>query len=254
MKKIHFSFVLSMLFLGLTAVVLISCRKYVDYVEESPRVELICELNIPGGCFDQWQMWDDGYGNKCLEPAGNYLRTLNYLNTLPTAAGGPGPTTTTNTPDSYSGSNAALLTTKIFLVQGTPIVIPGLVGTDSLDISNQTIRVGKRYTQKPLKFQGYYKYEPVNGDSALISVLLSKFNTGTAKRDTLGLGRLAIKGAVSSYTFIDLPINYPVTDVTPDSLTLLICSSAGINFKELMHCQGQIGSNLWIDEISFVMP
>ncbi|HOV11832.1 MAG TPA: hypothetical protein PLL90_08715, partial [Bacteroidales bacterium] len=106
---------------------------------------------------------------------------------------------------------------------------------------------------KPLKFRGYYKYAPVGGDSALVSVLLSKYNPALGKRDTIGLGREIFKNVVTEYTMIDLPINYQSQE-TPDTLTLLVCSSAGIRFDDLMNCKGQVGSTMWIDEIFFIMP
>jgi len=254
MKKLQYSFIIAILsFFGISLAVT-SCREYIDYPVEEPPIDLLCTLNIRGGCLDQWELVDDGFGYKSLEPAGDFLRTLNYLYTLPAAAGGPGPKTTFNTDDSYSGTYAALLVTGEFSPQGSPILIPGLLGTDSLDIPNGTISVGKRYTEKPLRFQGYYKYEPVGGDSALFSVLLSKYNTGAHKRDTIALARQVITNTVSTYTMIDLPLNYYFTDVTPDTLTLLICSSADIRFNDLMNCKGQVGSKLWVDEISFIMP
>lgn len=252
MKKNHyFPIVILLAYLGFFAI-LSSCRKYIDEPEEVI-TELLCEKNIRGGCLDQWTMVDDGYGNKNLDPLGGYLKSLNYLMTLPAAAGGPGPLTTDSTSDAYEGSYAAKLITGTFSPMGEPILIPGLVGTDSLDIPNATIRVGKPYTLKPLKFRGYYKYAPVGGDSALISVLLSKYNTALGKRDTIGLGREIYKNTVTEYTMIDLPINYLSQEV-PDTLTLLVCSSAGIRFDDLMNCKGQVGSTMWIDEIFFIMP
>ncbi len=253
MKRFHYSFILIIsAFFGF--LLLSSCRKYIDdEIPEEEPVDLICTLNIRGGCLDQWELVNDGFGNLSLEPAGDYLRTLNYLYTLPEAAGGPGPQTTYKADDSYSGTYAALLITGEFSPMGSPILIPGVVGTDSLDIPNATIRVGKPYTSKPERFMGYYKYEPVGGDSALVSVLLSKFNSVEGKRDTIGIARQVFKNTVTTYTLIDLPITYSSTE-TPDSLTLLICSSADIRLNDLMNCKGQVGSKMWIDEIQFVMP
>ena len=256
MKKKYCFFIIAFLAsIGFFAI-LPSCRPYIDYIKEEPPVDLQCTLNITGGCLDQWTLLDDGTGNKSFEPAGGFLRTLNYLYTLPVAAGGPGPLTSDTTPDSYSGKYAALLTTKNFSPMGSPILIPGLVGTDSLDISAQNIRLGKPYSLKPLRFQGYYKYEPVGGDSAMVSVLLSKYNSVAGKRDTLAIARQIIKNTVQIYTLIDIPLIYDTAYIaqTPDTLTLLLCSSAGINFADLFHCKGQVGSKMWIDEISFIMP
>lgn len=252
MKKIpYISVAILMVSCGFFAV-LPSCRPYIDDIPVKP-VDLECQLNIKGGCFDQWESVDDGYGNICMEPAGDYLRTLNYLTTLPVSAGGPGPLTADSSRDYYSGRYAALLTTGTFSPMGDPIIIPGIVGTDSLDIPNATIILGKRYTSKPLKFQGYYKYQPVGGDSALILVLLSKYNTGAGHRDTVAFVQQIIRNAVNTYTPIDLSLNYYNAE-TPDSLTLIISSSAAVNFVDLMNCKGQVGSKLWIDEIQFVMP
>ncbi|MEI6851671.1 MAG: PCMD domain-containing protein [Bacteroidota bacterium] len=253
MKKFpYISFVVVAVCCGFFAA-LNSCRPYIDDVPLAPPPTLECQLNIRGGCLDQWEQIDDGFGNRCLEPAGDFLRTLNYLTTLPAQAGGPGPLTTDSTSDAYSGKYAALLITCSFSPQGQPILIPGLLGTDSLDISNQNIKLGKRYSNRPSAFLGYYKYQPVGGDSALVSVLLSKYNTTSHRRDTVGWVKQIYKGATSTYTAINLPIAYFSAD-TPDSLTLLVCSSAGVNFADVFHCTGQVGSKMWIDEIQFVLP
>jgi hypothetical protein len=248
----YFSNLLLMVICGFY-IMLTSCRPYIDDVPVKPPEDLVCQLNITGGCLDQWVWANDGHGFYCLEPQGGFLRTLNYLTTLPGAAGGPGPLTTDSTKDSYSGKYAALLTTKIFTPQSTPILIPGIIGTDSLDIPNATILLGKGYTSRPLRFNGYYKYLPIGGDSGVIFVLLSKFNTIAGHRDTVAFARQIIKNAVSTYTPIDLPINYYSTAI-PDSLTLIIASSGAINFVDLMGSKGQEGSQLWIDEIQFDKP
>ena len=255
MKKFYYSFIITILAFVSLFVIVTSCRKYIDTTTVEPPIDLICTLNITGGCLDQWVSVNDGYDNICMEPAGNYLRTLNYLYTLPASAGGPGPITTDSTSDSYSGK-AALLITGTFSPQGTALLIPGLVGTDSLDIPNATIRLGKRCTSKPLRFNGYYKYQPIAGDSAMISIVLSKYNIAASKRDTIGFVKQIYKNIVNTYTPIDLPILYNPDYITytPDTLTLLVCSSAGINFSDLFACKGQVGSKMWIDEISFVMP
>lgn len=253
MKKFSYISVVILLVTGGFFTSLFSCRPYIDDVPMPPTEGLVCTLNITGGCLDQWVWANDGNDFYCLEPSGGFLHSLNYLTTLPSSASGPGPQTTDSTTDSYSGKYAALLTTKVFTVQGTPILIPGIVGTDSLDIPNATILLGKGYTQRPTKFNGYYKYQPVGGDSGVVFVLLSKFNTVSGHRDTVAFARQIIKNAVSTYTFIDLPIDYR-SSATPDSLTLIIASSGDINFVDLMGSKGQEGSRLWIDEIQFDKP
>ncbi|MBI5539777.1 MAG: PCMD domain-containing protein [Bacteroidia bacterium] len=250
-------FVLGLIAVSLLLVFVNACKK--DPAETTPvdttNHTITCQLNIPGGCLDQW-VTVGADGSTWIEPGGDFLRTLNELSSMPPEIGGPGPVTVVETTDSYSGK-AAKLTTKIFHpLPTTNIVLPGMLGATRLDIPNQTIHIGKPYTFKPVKFQGYYKYQPVNGDSALVLILLSKYNSGTGKRDTIGYVRQTYTAAITTYTKIELPIYYYPAHIseTPDSLSLIIISSAGLNLQSLTQCTGQDGSTLWMDEISFIMP
>lgn len=230
------------------------CKK--DPPPEPPPVDttLVCNLNIPGGCLDEWfAAGQEGYSWN--EPKGGFLETLNELSALPPEAGGPGPVTTIQTPESYAGPYAAKLVSTIFSPQvGTNILLPGLLGATKLDIPNQTIHLGKPYTQKPVAIHGYYRYAPVNGDSAMILVILHKFNATLAKRDTIAYMRQIYTSTVNTYTEFNLPLVYYDNTATPDSITLVMIASAALNLQSLTDCQGQAGSTMYIDEISFIMP
>ncbi|NVO01248.1 MAG: PCMD domain-containing protein [Bacteroidetes bacterium] len=255
-SKIYYRFFQLIFFAGI--ILISSCKKdpEPEPIPEPPPV-LTCNLNITGGCLDQWANVDDGYGNVWMEPVGGFLGTLNQLYSLPASLGGPGPLTVDSTIDKYSGIYAAKLTTKMFSPTGTNnILIPGLLGAANLDIANQTIHIGKPYTQKPTSFQGYFKYAPVNGDSALIEVYIHKYNVALHKRDTIGYVRKTYNTTVSNYTAFNLALNYnpAYASLTPDSVSILMVSSAGINLNSLQNCVGQVGSTLWIDEVSFILP
>lgn len=236
---------------------IVSCKK-----DKSPEPEpqdttpvvITCTTVIESGCLDDWQNHTEG-DYTYYEPAGNFLRTLNMLSALPPEIGGPGPVTTEKTTDAYSGTYAAKLVSKNFCPsQNSCIFIPGLLGATVLDIPGQTIRLGKPYTDKPLRFTGFYRYYPVAGDSALIEVLLTKYNTSLGKRDTVAITKNILKNEVSTYTAFDYSLNYLNPGLTPDTVTILCVSSAGINFSSLTQCQGQPGSILYIDDIDFIMP
>jgi hypothetical protein len=228
------------------------CKKETTPPVDEPDPVVTCTANITGGCFDEWKDITTGV-YPYYEPAGDFLKTLNLLASLPPEIGGPGPVTTEKTTDSYSGAMAAKLISKVFSPQqGTNIFLPGLVASSELNIPAQTIDLGKPYTGRPVSFKGYYKYFPVSGDSALIEVLLTKYNTSLHKRDTIAITKNIIKNTVSSYTLFDYALTYHSTD-TPDTAVILLVSSAGINFQNLQGCTGQIGSTMYVDEIYFGM-
>ncbi len=183
-------------------------------------------------------LWED--------PATNFWGTLNGLVALPSTLGGPGPVTCEKVTDAYHGLYAAKLMSKQFYA----IFIPGLMGTSTLDIPGSTIHLGRPWTLRPDRFSGYYKYAPVNGDSAAIVIMMSKWNPALNAKDTLGFGKMQITATVSTYTPFDVNVNWYDTITQPDSITLLTVSSAGFNMQNLQGGVGQVNSALWIDYVS----
>jgi hypothetical protein len=204
--------------------------------------------------MDDWKTIETVDGDY-MEPMQGFLQSLNELSSLPPAAGGPGPVTCDTVLDCMQGKYAARVTSKNFhLMEGVDIFIPGYIGASVLDIPNATIHLGKPYTLKPLKLQGYYKYAPVGSDSALIQVALTRWNTGTNSRDTIVNDLIVVKNPVSSYLFLDHTLNYVNTTLTPDTLVLIFAASGGIDFNDLQGCAGEIGSVLWVDDLKFILP
>ena len=88
---------------------------------------------------------------------------------------------------------------------------------------------------------GWYKYAPVGGNSATVSIALWKWNSSTNKRDTIGEGRLADASTISSYKKFAFKINY-TSSSSPDSAVIIIKSSS---------TSPQLGSKLIIDDLGF---
>ncbi|MDZ7741084.1 MAG: PCMD domain-containing protein [Bacteroidota bacterium] len=104
---------------------------------------------------------------------------------------------------------------------------------------------GKPYTETPTKFTGWYKYAPVNGDSAGVGVILTKYNTATAQQDTVATAVSAITGITDTYTRLEIDFDYLLPGINPDTITVVLTSSGDAgNF------QGEVGSTLIIDDIS----
>ena len=111
------------------------------------------------------------------------------------------------------------------------------------------IKNGKPFTDKPSKFKGWYKYISVNGDSAGVAAILTKYNTDKGQQDTVATAITAITENASSYTEFEIDFDYSITGINPDSIVIVFTSSGdGGNF------QGEVGSTLTIDDISLEYP
>jgi len=250
-------FILILSLLVFCSILFFSCKKTPPTPLPKPEEpEYPCDLNLPNGCLGNWKYsyYPDFPNDTFIEPTGGFLSTLNELSILPPQITLAPVKTVYKTSDNYVAPYAArLVSKKLVLTNTTEIFIPGLLGSTNLDIPNQTIHIGKPYTEKPYSFQGYYKYFPVNGDSGLILAMLTKFNTALSKRDTIAYTKMIIKNTASSYTYFNLILNYWDITSTPDSISVLMVSSGGINLQDLFHCYGQEGSTMFIDEISYKM-
>lgn len=174
------------------------------------------------------------------EPSGGWT-TLNKLRDLSSFS----PVTVTKSTDSYSGTYAAKLETKE--ISGFGTLIGGLLASGVFDGNaspGQNVKLGQPYTGRPANFNVYYKYSPVSNDSAAFYLALTKWNTSTNQRDTIGEAFYTELNTVSTYTQLNIPIFYYSTE-TPDTIAVLFGSSAAAD-----NFQGQVGSTLYIDELT----
>ncbi|MCK9204595.1 MAG: T9SS type A sorting domain-containing protein [Bacteroidales bacterium] len=216
---------------------------------------------LPNGDMENWYPviipgTATNYEDLGVDMTDNWLTTLNSLNAVP-APIGPGPVTVFKTDDKYSGTYAAKLVSQTFVMTPFDVFIPGMLGTATLDFQNVRAILGRSCPGwKPTKLQGYFKFEPVNGDSCAAVILLSKWNSTTLQRDTVGYGKLVTKDTVSTYTRFEVPVDYsyPSSNLSPDSITILTVSSAGFNVISFMYSIGQPGSTMYVDDLSLEYP
>ncbi len=208
---------------------------------------------IPNGDFETWYTvpvsQTVNYEDIGSGPADNWLGTLNALAAVPAIAGGPGPVTVFKTTYKHGGTYAARAVAANFQLGPVTIFIPGMIGTAVLDMANIRALIGKPCADcRPVKLKGYFKFEPVNGDSCSAAVLLSKWNTASGKRDTVGFGKLVQKEAVDSWKEFEVPVNY--TSAGPiDSISVLVVAGAGYNLNSFMECVGQPGTTMYVDDL-----
>lgn len=218
------------LLIGLSTI--ISCD---PEVEEPPKV--ITE-ELAGGNFDKWLTQTQG-SVSFEKPAGNWWDGLNYLSVI------GGPITATKTEDAYAGNYALRLETKWW---GEDLTIPGILASGYFDPDSpigENLIIGRPYTKKPKSLNGYMKYYPADNDTLVIFVALTKFNTVTSLRDTIGRGEYTYSGVISPYTAFSINIDYS-QNVNPDSVHVILLASA--SGKEM---RGHAGSVLFVDELKF---
>ena len=199
-------------------------------------VSAMAQTQIPEGGFNNWT---PNSTNVYYEPSGDWWTTLNSLATL------GGPVTVYQTTDAHTGEYAAQLGT----MQWGDLLISGLLVSGNFTLTEPYILNGQPFTDTPSKFKGWFKYTPVNGDSAGVGALLTRYNAETSHQDTLATAILAIEENVQTYTQFEIDFDYLIPGLTPDTIIIVFTSSGdGGNF------QGEIGSTLTIDDISLEYP
>ncbi len=146
--------------------------------------------------------------------------------------------------DARSGSSACEINTIHVANKPPGRPIPDYTASIFIGRSvNFVPAMGAPYTYSPNKFVFWYKYIPKGTDTAIALVTLTRWNTTTNKRDTIGLGASPIPDSTSIYTKREVAINY-FDNKMPDTLIILFTSSAV--------SANQTGSKLIIDDMDLV--
>lgn len=196
----------------------------------------LAQTQIPNGGFEEWT---PNSTNIYYEPGGDFWATLNPLATL------GGPVTVSRTTDAYSGEYAAQLESKLW----GDLLISGLLVSGNFIANPPSISNGQPFTDKPSKFIGWYKYTPINGDSAGVAAILTRYNAEAGQQDTIAKAINAITENVQTYTQFVFDFDYLLPGIDPDTIIIVFSSSGDAgNF------QGQDGSTLLLDDISLEYP
>ncbi len=147
----------------------------------------------------------------------------------------------------YAGTAAAKIVT-----QAIPPLIPvpgydtvGLLIIGSVDIAKQKINYGAPYTNRPEFVKFVTKYEPVNGDTASVSVQITHYNTTTKLTEIIATGTWSTTATATSWTQQSLKLTYDANlkTVAPDTIRFMASASSLFRPK--------INSTLYIDDIGF---
>lgn len=154
---------------------------------------------------------------------------------------------TVQTGITHSGSYAALMQTAI---NSNDTVNGSIYCCDSLswllaDVFGGNYALGFPDAVRSANLQGYYKFTGAGSDSALIGVILTKWNNVTHTRDTLVMTRYEIGANASSYTMFNFPLIYLINSEYPDTAFV----DAGITGPHGK--RSHVGTTFYLDDLSF---
>ena len=201
---------------------------------------------LPNMDFENWG-YPDSSDNKYRDPCGGIFASSNAVSAQFDLI------TSQRSADAQNGDYAANIVTGSFF--GGVLLAPGILFVGEftsyqLDLQKllSNARFGVPFTERPASFQGFHKYTSVNGDSAYIAVMLSRYDQQNKIKDTVGFGELTIRNTITQYTEFDIPIdyNYAAGTEQPDSVAIVFISS-----KEIEDLLGEDGSSLWVDNCKF---
>ncbi len=208
------------------------------------------QFEFPDGGFENWTYFDSQGGYWDYQTS--ILMTLNGLYEMNGDEMTTALTAFRETSNVHGGNYAMRLTSTWF---GTnTIFVPGALATlnepvgedyvsDFLDL--HVINLKEAFSFKPWRLTGYYRYEPVNGDSAAIELKFYHSNALASSCPKF------IIHETPQWTAFDIPTgldNYPLAI---HEMSMVFAASADYDFSDLESCRGQAGSSLYLDDLAF---
>ncbi|MDR1878701.1 MAG: T9SS type A sorting domain-containing protein [Bacteroidales bacterium] len=202
-------------------------------------------------CWDHFPNSTPGKADYWDFQESHFLSTLNTLHEL-TGDEGDAPLTAYRLEgaEAYDGNYAVKVVSNTMAFGDLNIFLPGVAATLFIQFEGELDCIlGKpfSFTVPPSGLKGWYKYTPVNGDSAAIEIRLKRGGV------VIGSGKQVVKETVADWSEFTVPVTYTSTEA-PDSVIVIFASSGNYDFTNLgtlMQCKGQIGSALCIDNVEF---
>jgi hypothetical protein len=189
----------------------------------------------PNGGFENW-ITEFSYETP------EYWQTMNVLSL--TTPSNPLSAFKTSGIDKYSGFCGLKVQTIHVINNPAPAVIAdtfGVVFKGKITVSPTSFKSGFSYNDRPEKLQFYSKYHPVGDDTALVWVMLKKWNG--VSTDTIASGVLEI-APTAIFGLFEIPLIYQSDSEFPDSAEIAFFSSRDI-------LTARVGSALFVDDVLF---
>ncbi|MEI7597166.1 MAG: PCMD domain-containing protein [Bacteroidota bacterium] len=193
--------------------------------------------SIPNADFENWETLGSGM-NSYQEPT-NWNTLNSDLSSYFVSAD------VTKSSDSHAGISSAKLETKSVAGIITPAVLTlgTIYATGTFD---RDVRGGVPCSQKPLLFEGWYKFSSQGSDKAYIASIMYKYNNITKKQDTVGAAIFMPSTSISQYTKFSVSFDYNsyMPNETPDSMNIVITSSYKYSVTS-----SNVGTILLVDDL-----
>jgi len=216
---------------------------------------LNAQKQLPDGSFETGWKSETGANGNYLEYETEFFYTLNSLFALDNAQGPADITAHRDNNNPKQGSYSIKLVSGKISV-GDDVFLPGMVGTITQEFVDEFLNSGGNVTisrdwagyTTPQALEGWYRYRPAPGDSALIDIGFYDYN-GSSLVEVF-VEKVIIKQTVNNWTHFRIMIPEQYRNRYFSAIRVLFVASAGVNFEKLDECKGQVGSTLWIDDIS----
>lgn len=146
-----------------------------------------------------------------------------------------------NAGEFHSGSASIKLVTSNVLNNSTPSILTN----GMINVVQQDVEGGTPFGSRPVSFGGWFRFDPVNADTAFFTVTLTKWNSGTGSSDVVGTSQASIATTSGSFVNLEIPFQYGSTEV-PDTVLILIGSGTDAGPQE--------GSALYVDDLYYTYP
>ena len=122
-------------------------------------------------------------------------------------------------------------------------VAPGIAVSGLINISAMKPKSGFPYTGQPQKLTGSWQYMAGStSDAGFISVILTKWNSTSMKRDTIAKANQVLSGMAMSWATFNINLTYK-SSALPDSAIIVLSASGATPVAN---------SYLYVDNLSFV--
>ena len=121
-------------------------------------------------------------------------------------------------------------------------VAPGVAVSGLIDVGAMKPKSGFPYTGQPQKLTGSWQYMAGStSDAGFISVILTKWNSTSMKRDTIAKANQVLSGMVMAWTTFNINLTYK-SSALPDSAIIVLSASGTTPVAN---------SYLYVDNLSF---
>jgi len=210
---------------------------------------------IPNGSFEDnekgWRYDYSNYFGYYWEFETDLFYTLNSLRQLKNDQGAPD-LTAFKEGNAQHGANCIKLVSGRVAAGTSYVFLPGMVGTITQDFVDEFLNYQGKVTKTkiweydtPHALEGYFKYKPVENDSALIDIAF--YNNDKPVFIVQKIIKETITNKWEKFS-IDIPSQY--WNKVYDEIRIIFAASAGVNWERLDECKGRLGSTLWIDNVS----